>query len=109
MSAIVSVVVQKNCAESMYPIGRERWKPTSSSMLEGMQGIMNPRHGMSSQCTQMCMYALLISTFDIKTGPRLGLAVASLWSKWWKVLPNWIALGGALRLIASFRPLKEKL
>eukprot|EP00957_Ditylum_brightwellii_P102601 7819660-Ditylum_brightwellii.AAC.1 len=73
MSASVSVVMQKKAVESMYPIGKERWKPMRGG-LPGRLGTTNAREGTSLIQSQTRMYALLRSTFCSWMGLSVGSA-----------------------------------
>ena len=70
-SLTVSVVAQKKAADYIYPMGVERWNPTSSSSSGVAFGTRNATDGMSSRQTQMRMYASDRSILLRKVGPRL--------------------------------------
>ena len=53
MSFTVSVVAQNKGTDSVYPIGIERWKPTSWSPSSFYFGIRNDTKGMSERWNHM--------------------------------------------------------
>ena len=68
----VSLVAQKKVADSTYPMGIERWNPTSWSSSGVAFGTRNATAGISSRRTQMRMYASDSYTLLRKVGPSLG-------------------------------------
>ena len=52
-SLTVSVAAQKKAADSTYPMGMERWNPTSWSSSGVAFGTRNATDGIYSSCTQM--------------------------------------------------------
>ena len=56
----------------MYPMGIDRWKPTSCSSSGVDFGTSNATDGISLSWDQMCMYASARSTLLRKAGPSLG-------------------------------------
>ena len=108
LSLTVSVVAQKNAADSTHPMGIDRWNPTSCSSSGVAFGTRNATNGISPRRTQMRMYASARSTLSRKAGANLGGAarmqsitlysaflkrIASLWATW---------------VTASLRPRQEK-
>ena len=74
-SLTVLVVAQKKAADSTYPMGIERWNPTSCSSSGVDFGTRNATDGMSSSRTQMRIYASARSIFLKNVGTCLGGAV----------------------------------
>ena len=72
LSLTMSVVSQKNTADSTYPMGIDRWKPTSCSSSGVSFVTRNATAGISSRQTHMRMYASSRSTLLMKVGPSFG-------------------------------------
>eukprot|EP00957_Ditylum_brightwellii_P076428 5808594-Ditylum_brightwellii.AAC.1 len=96
MSATVLVVQQNHTILSMYPIGTEKWKPTSVLVLEECWGTIKASLGMLPGLSQMRMYASTRLSLLMNTGLKAGSVQTMCWRIHWKVHPNWIALGGAV-------------
>jgi hypothetical protein len=67
------VVAQKKGANSMKPMGRERWKPISSSGSRGCGGMMNASLDILWSQSQIYMYVLERSTFAMWIASCPGL------------------------------------
>ena len=90
-SLTVSVVAQKKVADSTYPMGIERWNPTSWSSSGVALGTRNATEWISSSRTQMRISAFARSTLFRNVGPSFGGAFRMQSMTLYRDFPNHIA------------------
>ena len=108
LSLTVLVVAQKKAADSTYPMGIDRWNPTSWYSSGVAFGKRNATYGISLRRTHMCMYAYARYTLLSKVRPRLGGAARMQPIILWSAFPKCISSLWATWVTASLRPLQDK-